>query len=103
MRLNNSRRRSISDKFDGSDAFIISTALSNICAPMMKRSSPDRVIILSRTIRSFSGDVSVIFRLSTINHLLSTILESFLGRAFAQKLGDIEVDEIGVMENDRLD
>src|SRR6266550_1430763 len=28
---------------------------------------------------------------------------SLLGRAFAQKFGNIEVDEIGVMENDRFD
>src|SRR5947208_15987323 len=28
---------------------------------------------------------------------------SLLGRAFAQKLGNIEVDEISVMENDRFD
>src|SRR6266481_4918328 len=28
---------------------------------------------------------------------------SLLGRAFAQKLGDIEVDEIGVMKDDRFD
>src|SRR5712692_9587232 len=30
-------------------------------------------------------------------------LESLLGGALAKKLGDIEVHEIGVMENDRLD
>src|SRR2546423_15381925 len=28
---------------------------------------------------------------------------SLLGRAFAEKFGNIEVDEIGVMENDRFD
>ena len=33
----------------------------------------------------------------------STTLESLLRRALAKKLGDIEVDKVGVMENDRLD
>ena len=59
MRLNNNRRCSVSDKSLGNDAFTISHALSNICAPMMKRSSPERAMILSRTIRSMSGGVSV--------------------------------------------
>ena len=33
----------------------------------------------------------------------STTLESFLRGAFAKKLRNIEVYEVGVMENDRLD
>src|ERR1039457_2242352 len=70
---------------------------------MIKRSSPERAIILALTIRSISGDVSAIFRLSTISYLLSTASESLLGGAFAKNLGDIEVHEIGVMEDDGLD
>ncbi len=43
------------------------------------------------------------FRLSTINSQPSTATESLLGGALPEKLGDIEVHEIGVMENNRLD
>ena len=41
----------------------------------------------------------------TLNNQLPTIncLESLVGGALAQKLGDIEVHEVGVMENNRLD
>src|SRR5436190_22900890 len=43
------------------------------------------------------------FRLSTINSQLRTALESLLRGALAKQFGNIEVHEIGVMENDRLD
>src|SRR5204862_4110309 len=42
-------------------------------------------------------------RQSTINPQLSTVRASLLGGALAKKLGDVEVHEVGVMENDRLD
>jgi len=59
MRLNRRHRVSVSDKFFGRDAFTISRALSNVSAPMMKRSSAERAMIWLRTILSISGDVPV--------------------------------------------
>src|SRR5205823_5716023 len=49
-------------------ALAISIALSNICAPMMKRSSLDRAMISSRTIRSICGVVSVISDIPSLNY-----------------------------------
>src|SRR6266571_5409133 len=51
----------------------------------------------------FSTSVRPIPRLSTINSQLSTIGKSFLCRAFTKKLGDIEIYEICMMKDDRLD
>src|ERR1700722_423973 len=48
----------------------------------------------------FSTRVKPIKRLSTINSQPST---AFFGGALAKDLGDIEVHEIGVMKNNRLD
>jgi hypothetical protein len=43
--------------------------------------------------------------IKTLNNQLSTIncWESFLAGALAKQLGDIEVNEVGVMENNRFD
>src|SRR4029077_11752356 len=51
----------------------------------------------------FSTSVNPISELSTINSQLSTALELLPRCVLAEKLGDVEVYEVGVMEDDRLD
>src|SRR5207253_11153777 len=61
-------RSSGSDQSFGGDAFIISRALSNICAPITKRSSFESAMIFSRTVSSISGGVSLIRGIRAIRY-----------------------------------
>src|SRR5437870_4120573 len=76
------------------------------CQLVISRTIDDRIFRLSTTRRAEARRRRIDSHLSrrslgkggTINYL-----ESLLSGALSQKLGDIEIHEVSVMENDRLD